>query len=150
MSRPVKTNAHRLYQKTGAGERNITRWMTEAGIDFSNEKKCLAVIAEHRHKTPRKAKDDPKNIDPDSGLTWHQSGEKEKAIAQRIKNQESLMAQSKDWTRTDEMLSIIKNLCTKLDQFPAKLKSQAGLTAEQAATAQKILDDIRAEYAKGL
>lgn len=158
MKRGVKKseacNINQLFEETGAESRYIKKWLLDAGLrlpdgspDCSDREKCLEIIRGHQRKT---AESEEFNGDKSTGLSWGQAKLREDTIRLRIDNADAEKRQSKEWMPSAEHLDVIKALCTKLDQAPAKMKSQLGLTEEQRVGAQKIIDDIRMEFARTL
>lgn len=158
MKRGVKKsdecNPNQLFELTGAEPKYIKRWLLEAGLrmpdgspDCRDRDRCVEIIQEHQRKT---ADDKEFNGDKATGLSWGQSKLREDTMRLRMENEETAKRQSKEWMLAAEHLDVIKSLCTKLDQAPQKMKSQLGLTEEQRVGAQKIIDDIRTEFAKTL
>ena len=64
-----------------------------------------------------------------------------------MKEEEIRAAQEKRWMLTQDTLNILRALMARLEQWPGKLKSEAGLNETQGAVAQKLLDDLRSQVA---
>jgi hypothetical protein len=151
--RKIKTNVHRLFQKTGAQMRYIQRWLTEAGVSTSDESACIRVIKEHQNKSrngalKKNGEINPNEIDKATGLPWSRALVQEKAISERLDNERKARELSEAFMPTERHFLLLKSLCTKLDQAPAKAKSQLGLNDEQAKGLQKMIDDLRIEFVK--
>lgn len=148
----IATNAHQLWEETGCSEDNIKKWHLDAQKvlpngkpDYTDKKASLKLIAAHR-RGPMKDTQKQRAIDPVSGLTWHEAKLREATIAQRLSNQEKATKLSKEWVTAERHFALLKGLCSKIDQCPAKAKSQLNLTEEQRIELQKILDDARLEF----
>jgi hypothetical protein len=137
-----------LYKKHGSDKSHIRRWLDQAGVKLSDgEAACGRVVKQHQQSKGEKQQ--KLNLDQ-GGMTWSQRKNKEAALKLALDNQERAKTLEQGWVTAEWHLSTVKSLCTKLDQAPAKAKSQLGLTEEQRVGLQKIIDDIRLEYANTL
>lgn len=143
---PIAINA--LSKKTGAARHEIRKWISDAGCGYEDEAKCVEVI--HSHQTRTRKQPDDRDIDPESGLSWYKANLKEQALERRQRNAEKALELSKDWVKTEYVLNLVRGLCNKLDQIPLKAKSQFSLSDLQKQGVQKMIDDVRKEYADGL
>lgn len=96
----------------------------------------------------RGVKTNPDNIDPETGLSWYQSNLREQALEKRRKNEIAEKLEKREYLQADSVKSVFATLVGALEQIPGKLKSELGLTAEQTARIQRILDDARAQAAE--
>jgi hypothetical protein len=68
-------------------------------------------------------------------------------LRQRRENLEALAVQEGRWFPTATMLDILRAIVTRLEGFPAKVRSEAGLSESQVVTVQRNIDDLRSQIA---
>jgi len=122
---------------------NLSRLARDCGVPITDEAALIRLAREHQREPVQASESD---IDPETGLTWRLALVREKVIALRRENDIAENALRRDWMPAERHFTLLKNLCTKLDQAPGRAKSQLGLTEEQRLALQKIIDDLRAEF----
>jgi len=127
-----KFSIRKLASQTGHDRASIARWTAGA----ADETEALARIREHEGDA---------KFDPATGLSWYQAKQREAALAARRANAEAERRASEAWLPVETHQEIIAQLVTRLDQLPAKLLSEAGLTPAQATALQRALDQAREE-----
>lgn len=135
----AKLSIRALAKRTGADRASIAKWID--GI--TDEKQALAVIREHQGKTKRPAG----AVDPKTGLTWFQAKLREDTLAKRRENTEKQREQDAKWMTVKDHHRILATLVDRLERLPGTLKSQLGLSDNQANQLRKALDDLRTEAA---
>ena len=139
MTKKAKFSIRSLSAESGLDRATITRWLE--GRTPRSRKEALAIIAEHRLAGSRGT------TDPSSGLTWSVASKREATLRQRRENLEATAVQEGRWFPTATMLDICRGIVTRLEGFPAKVRSEAGLSTSQVATVQRNVDDLRSQIA---
>jgi arsenate reductase-like glutaredoxin family protein len=67
-----------------------------------------------------------------------------------MKAEQAEAVQLNTWCLASDVLDDFRMITNKLEQFPGRLRSEAGLNDTQANLAQKLMDDIRNEIADGI
>ena len=135
MTKKAKFSIRRLASETGFDRGSITKWLE--GRTPRSRKEAIEIIAEHTRSGA------PGATDPASGLTWAVACKRETALRQRRANAEALAVQEGRWFPTAEMVSILSGIVARLESFPAKVRSEAGLSESQVVTVQRNIDDLR-------
>lgn len=124
--------------------------------DYTAGKKVEKAIQSHvgtGNGRPRKNGTTPATnpaIDKKTGLPAGQALTLEKLRTERTANDEREIALSNDYMKVEDHLTILRNLCLKLDQLPSRVKSETGCEQPVMLSIQKKLDDLRREFAEGL
>ena len=139
MTKKAKFSIRRLASETGIDRGTITKWLE--GRTPRSKTEALAIISEHARAGA------PGATDPASGLTWASASKREQTLRQRRENLEATALQERIWFPTAEMLSILSGIVARLEGFPAKVASEAGLSDSQVATVQRNIDDLRSQIA---
>jgi phage terminase Nu1 subunit (DNA packaging protein) len=92
----------------------------------------------------------PANIDQRSGLSYAQLLTREKALEQERRNEEEQAVREKKWVLAADMCDILRMITNKLEQYPGRARSEAGLTDTQSGVIQKLMDGIRNEIADSI
>jgi hypothetical protein len=137
MSKKYQVNYRQLSRETGHDRASLARWFD--GRNPKNKQEALAIIDEREPKAA------PDATDPASGLSWFQSSQREDTLRKRRANEEATEVQAKRWVLAEDVFAVLRTLVIRLEQWPVKIKSEAGLNETQGAIAQKLLDEIRAE-----
>ena len=138
MTKKAKFSIRQLAIETGNDRGSIAKWLE--GRNPANKKEALRIIGEHtRAGAP--------GADPKTGLSWSAAAKRETALRLRRENEEATAIQERIWFPTAEMLTILRAVVTRLEGFPAKVASEAGLSDSQVATVQRNIDDLRSQIA---
>jgi len=81
--------------------------------------------------------------DPQTGLTGRQRLELAKAIEQERKNEIEAKVAAEEWISRDTVFAMIKAIADSLEQLPGKVRSEAGLTDDQANVLRRAVDEAR-------
>ena len=134
----AKFSIRKLASETGIDRGTITKWLE--GRNPKSKKEAIEIIGE-RDRACAGA------TDPASGLTWAVACKREATLRQRRANLEALAVQEGRWFPTATMLDILRAVVARLEGFPAKVASEAGLSESQVATVQRNIDDLRSQIA---
>lgn len=127
-----------LAEKTGADRRSIKKWLS---LDNpKTEEEAIAIITAHKSK---KVEPDEANIDPKTGLTWFQAKQKEEVLEKRRENRIADKLEDKTYMLSADHHAILASMCSKLEQIPAKAKSEMGLSESHRAKLQRMIDEAR-------
>jgi hypothetical protein len=145
-----------LFCKTGVERLTIIKRFQTEGLNpirkrgrraYYDESEAMKVLAPQIAKRANAAHSEP-NIDPETGLTYHQKLEKEKSIEIALRNRDTERAQSNKWLTAEEVDEMLSLLISRIEQLPEKWKSQLGLTDAQVIAIRRGLDEIRTEAAE--
>lgn len=147
--------------RTGADLAAIRKWFAQEGVEpirtkqcknrvmrWFDEKRGLAVIVARRGNNA--LRNGTVNLDPETGLTWHQRKERAEALAKERENEIAEKTKSEEWVSAEFMHNKFSNFCIALEQIPGKLKSESGLTDKQALAVRRAIDEARESAAKGI
>ena len=132
-------NYRQLSSETGHDRASLAKWF--AGRNPKSKEEAMAIIDEHDTKAT------PEATDSVSGLSWFQASMREDTLRKRRVNEEAEAIQQKLWMRTDDVLAMLRLIVSRLEQLPAVVKSEAGLSDAQALTMQRKIDDMRTQIA---
>ena len=139
MTKKAKFSIRRLASETGIDRSTITKWLE--GRTPQSKTEAIRIIGEHARAGA------PGATDPASGLSWPVACKREATLRQRRENLEALAVQEGRWFETSTMLTILRAVVTRLEGFPAKVASEAGLSESQVVTVQRNVDDLRSQIA---
>ena len=139
MTKKAKFSIRKLASETGFDRGSISRWLS--GGNPQSREEALEIIAEHTRSGA------PGTTDPSSGLSWAAASKREQTLRQRRENLEATAIQERIWFPTATMLDILRAVVTRLEGFPSKVASEAGLSESQVATVQRNIDDLRSQIA---
>jgi hypothetical protein len=139
MTKKAKFSIRQLAIETGNDRGSIAKWLE--GRNPANKKEAIEIIAEHTRAGA------PGATDPASGLTWAVACKRETTLRQRRANAEALAVQEGRWFETSTMLDILRAVVTRLEGFPSKVASEAGLSTSQVVTVQRNIDALRSQIA---
>lgn len=88
--------------------------------------------------------------DSETGLSWFQAKMREDTLQKRRENELADQIMRESWVEVSYHLEILKSLTEALDRIPEKLKSEFGLTEQQQARAQQVLDDARTDASNAI
>ena len=142
MTKKAKFSLRKLASETGIDRGTITKWLS--GRTPRSRTEALRIIGEHRRAGA------PGATDPASGLTWAAACKRESALRQRRENAEALAVQAGRWFPTATMLDILRAVVTRLEGFPSKVRSEAGLSDSQGAVLAANVDDLRSQISNDI
>ena len=148
MTKKAKFSIRQLASETGFDRASITKWLE--GRNPQSKAEALEIIEALRIVEARARSGVPGATDPASGLTWSVAAKRETTLRQRRENAEALAVQEGRWFETSTMLDICRSIVTRLEGFPAKVRSEAGLSESQVATVQRKIDDLRSLIASDI
>jgi hypothetical protein len=121
---------------------SLSKWCDKDCVDIKDADAVRACALAHKSK-PREAR-----VDPKTGLPWAQAKAREETLSKRAERKIKEKEQSDAWVTSDKHFQVLTGFCARLEQIPGKAKSSLGLSEEQRVGLQKIIDDMRADYAK--
>ena len=133
-TQPKRLSIRKLATATGLDRSTITRRL-EGRTPRSQKEALLIIEGNPRSGAP--------GADPKTGLSWSAAAKRETALRLRRENEEATAIQERIWFPTATMLDILRAVVTRLEGFPAKVRSEAGLSESQVATVQRNVDDLR-------
>jgi hypothetical protein len=140
-----KVSLSYLAKKSGMIRRTVKKWLDLEGLEPPyDEKEALKVLASHKQGTARQ---ENKNVDPDSGLTWAQKKMREDAKARERENEIAEALKSETYLTWDNHHKIITGTMQKIEQALAKFKATFGLSDAQMLQANRLIDEARMEAA---
>ena len=146
----------RLSERTGATQRTLKKALAMEGLMRKGKKRypetVLPLIIPHlkRYQGPEPTGGNGLNVDKVSGLTWPQLLTREKAIETQRLNEEDKAVRESKWMLTDTVMSILRAVVTRLEGFPAKVRSEAGLSDSQGVVLAANVDDLRSQIANDI
>lgn len=147
-----------LAELTNADCRHVKRWLNLEQIASRDEDghkvfemnaavACIELHRRRREKSTEMHAANPNAIDPVTKLPWLVAKIREDAIEKRLRNQEEARRQSDEWIDAVSHREVVSAIVNRLEQFPGRMRSELGLTAEQEIGLRKGLDQIRCEAA---
>jgi len=98
-------------------------------------------IEKHQRKQQRGS------IDPESGLTWLESKQKEQTRKLERENTIAEKVMAEEWMTVTAHHAILSNFVAKLEAVPDKLKAELGLSESQKKKIVAVLDQARSDAA---
>ena len=148
-----------LMRETGSDRVAIERWLLMDGISPVRTKqeqgrvrkwwpRDLSIACIQSHKSRSVHRNGEANIDPETGLTWHQRKDREDALSKARDNEVADKLKNEEWVSAEFMHNKFASFCLALEQIPGKLKSEIGLTDKQALAVRRAIDEARESAAK--
>lgn len=144
-----------LAIKLGCDQATVRKWVKVAGIkpvrssgawNWYDEKQVRDAVKPHL--VGREKHNTTPNVDPKSGLTWHQKKLKEEARRIEMENDRAAKLLSNEIMLTADHHRILSALISGLDRVTGKVASEQGLSPAQTLGLRKALDEMREAAAK--